>query len=177
MAPPSFITLDGLRRRGWEEIPSGWLVESSRPLTSEQIADARSSAAAGGLTIETRRESPSSTTLIAIATAAGALLALAILAREPLLLGVGIFLVGVASAAFALARHAFMTSFVPIEVRARALSPASASVCAAFSRSSDGSGRCFFRKLRTCGFASAPTNSSITFPPRNAFTFGIPRTL
>ena len=80
MAPPSFITLDGLRRRGWEEIPSGWLVESSRPLTSEQVADARSTAAAGGLTIETRRESPSSTTLIAIATAAGALLALAILA-------------------------------------------------------------------------------------------------
>ncbi len=80
MAPPSFITLDGLRRRGWNEIPSGWLVESSRPLTSEQIADARSSAAAGGLTIETRRDSPSSTTLIAIATAAGALLALAILA-------------------------------------------------------------------------------------------------
>ena len=77
---PSFITLDGLRRHGWKQIPSGWLVESSRPLTSEQIADARDFAAAGGLTIETRRENPSSTTLIAIATAAGALLALAILA-------------------------------------------------------------------------------------------------
>src|SRR5215217_5784253 len=37
----SFITLDGLRRRGWRQIPSGWLVESSRPLTSEQIAAAR----------------------------------------------------------------------------------------------------------------------------------------
>ena len=80
MAPTSFITLDGLRRRGWKQILSGWMVESSRPLTSEQIADARSSAAAGGLTIETRRESPSSTTVIAIATAAGAALALAILA-------------------------------------------------------------------------------------------------
>ena len=41
----SFITLDGLRRRGWRQIPSGWLVESSRPLTSEQIADARELAA------------------------------------------------------------------------------------------------------------------------------------
>jgi putative ABC transport system permease protein len=80
MAPVSFITIDGLRRRGWKQIPSGWLVESSRPMTSEQIADARDLAATGGLTIETRRESPSATTLIAIATGAGALLALAILA-------------------------------------------------------------------------------------------------
>ncbi|MEY2849825.1 MAG: hypothetical protein RI885_2492 [Actinomycetota bacterium] len=37
-------------------------------------------------------------------------------------LGVGILLVGVATAVFALARHAFMTSFVPLEYRARALS-------------------------------------------------------
>jgi putative ABC transport system permease protein len=80
MAPTSFITLDGLRRRGWKQLPSGWLVEPRRPLTSEQISDGRESAAAGGLTIETRRESTSFTTLIAIATAAGALLALAILA-------------------------------------------------------------------------------------------------
>ena len=80
VAPTSFITLDGLRRRGWKQIPSGWLVETSRPLTSEQIADSRDVAAAGGLIFETRRESPSSTTLIAIATAAGAFLALAILA-------------------------------------------------------------------------------------------------
>ena len=80
-APPaSFVTLDGLRRRGWRQIPSGWLVESSRPLTSEEISAARDLAASAGLTIETRRESSSFTTLIAIATAAGALLALAILA-------------------------------------------------------------------------------------------------
>ena len=80
VAPTSFVTLDGLRRRGWRQIPSGWLVESSRPLTSEQIASARNLAAASGLVFETRRESPSSTTLLAIATAAGALLALVILA-------------------------------------------------------------------------------------------------
>ena len=80
MSPTSFITLDGLRRLGWKQIPSGWLIESGRPLTSDQIADARDLAARGGLTIETRRESSSFTTLIAIATAAGALLALAILA-------------------------------------------------------------------------------------------------
>jgi putative ABC transport system permease protein len=80
LAPDSFITLDGLRRRGWRQVESGWLVESSRPLTSQQIAEARDFAADAGLTIETRRENPSSATPIAIATAAGALLALAILA-------------------------------------------------------------------------------------------------
>jgi putative ABC transport system permease protein len=80
LAPDSFITLDGLRRRGWKQTPSGWLVEASRPLTSEQIAEARDFASDAGLTIETRRENPSSATPIAIATAAGALLALAILA-------------------------------------------------------------------------------------------------
>ena len=80
LAPTSFITLDGLRRRGWRQIPSGWLVESSRSLASKQVADARELAAGAGLTIETRRESTSLATPIAIATAAGALLALGILA-------------------------------------------------------------------------------------------------
>jgi putative ABC transport system permease protein len=78
--PASFITLDGLRRHGLRQIPSGGLIESSRPLTSEQVSDAREFAAAGGLTIEVQREAASFTTLIAVATAAGALLALAILA-------------------------------------------------------------------------------------------------
>ena len=52
----TFVTLDGLRRHGWKQIPAGWLVESSRPLTSEQIADARDIAADAGLTIEVRGE-------------------------------------------------------------------------------------------------------------------------
>jgi putative ABC transport system permease protein len=80
LAPASFITLDGLRRRSWRQVPSGWLVESSRPLTSEKIADARELAADAGLAIETQREPTSQAKLSAIATAAGALLALAILA-------------------------------------------------------------------------------------------------
>jgi len=45
-----------------------------------------------------------------------------ILAPNALVLGVGIFLVGIATAVFALARHAFMTSYVPLVYRARALS-------------------------------------------------------
>jgi putative ABC transport system permease protein len=78
--PANFITLNGLRRHGWKQIPTGWLVESNRPLTSGQIADARDAAAKAGLTIEVRRKKNPPTELMGIATAAGALLALAILA-------------------------------------------------------------------------------------------------
>jgi putative ABC transport system permease protein len=78
--PSSFVTLDGLRRHGWKQVPNGWLVESSSPLTSEQIASARELAAEAGLEIETQHERMSLATPIAIATAAGAVLALAILA-------------------------------------------------------------------------------------------------
>jgi putative ABC transport system permease protein len=78
--PDSFVTLNGLRRHGWKQAPAGWLVESSRPLTSEQIGDARDLAAEAGLTIETQQERTSLATPMAIATGAGALLALAILA-------------------------------------------------------------------------------------------------
>ncbi len=78
--PPNFITLAALRRHGWKQIPAGWLVESSRPLTSDQIAAARDVAADAGLTIEVRDEGQSLATAKGIATAAGALLALAILA-------------------------------------------------------------------------------------------------
>jgi putative ABC transport system permease protein len=78
--PANFVTLDGLRRRGWTQIPAGWLVESSRPLTTAQVADARDAAAKAGLTVEVRRKSNPPTAVMAIATAAGGLLALAILA-------------------------------------------------------------------------------------------------
>jgi putative ABC transport system permease protein len=78
--PSSFVTLNGLRRHGWTQVSAGWLVESSRPLASEQIAAARDVAADAGLAIETQRESTSFATPMAIATAAGGLLALAILA-------------------------------------------------------------------------------------------------
>lgn len=45
-----------------------------------------------------------------------------IVAPNALVLGIGIFFVGLATAVFALARHAFMTSYVPLPYRARALS-------------------------------------------------------
>lgn len=46
----------------------------------------------------------------------------ALLAQGIAMLAVGVFLIGLSTAAFALARHAFMTSFVPLAYRARALS-------------------------------------------------------
>jgi len=45
-----------------------------------------------------------------------------LVAPNPWVLGVGIFLIGIATAVFALARHAFMASYVPRVYRARALS-------------------------------------------------------
>jgi putative ABC transport system permease protein len=77
---PTFVTPDGLRRRGWKQTPAGWLVESGEPLTSDQIADARTLAADAGLTVEVRREPTSRTRAIALAIGAAALLALGILA-------------------------------------------------------------------------------------------------
>ena len=49
-------------------------------------------------------------------------LSICILAPNPLWLAFGVLLIGLATATFALARHAFMTSFVPERYRARALS-------------------------------------------------------
>ena len=56
----------------------------------------------------------------AVLTVIGMLTALA--ASAAWMLGVGVFLVGVATAVFALARHAFLTTAVPHRYRARALS-------------------------------------------------------
>ena len=49
-------------------------------------------------------------------------LVICVIAPNPLALSFGIFFIGLSAAVFALARHAFMTSFVPIAYRARALS-------------------------------------------------------
>ena len=77
------------------DIPSGWVVVAHR---RTQLDD---------LGVAAHRSSPCS---------------ICIAAPNPLVLGVGIFLVGLATAVFALARHAFMTSYVPLAYRARALS-------------------------------------------------------
>ena len=62
------------------------------------------------------------TAMIGSAVAALVGLLLSILATVPAVLGVGVLLIGIATASFALARQAFMTTFVPVSHRARALS-------------------------------------------------------
>lgn len=49
-------------------------------------------------------------------------LGICVLSPTPLALTIGVFLIGIATAVFALARHAFMTGYVPLRYRARALS-------------------------------------------------------
>jgi len=63
---PAFITLDHVRRSGRGSVPAGWIVESTRPLTSEEIADARELADDVGLTIEVQREDSSNAWIVSI---------------------------------------------------------------------------------------------------------------
>jgi putative ABC transport system permease protein len=78
--PGSFITADELNRRGWEPARVGWLIESSTPLTSEQLVAARELAADAGLLIETRHEQENLAALTWGSTAVSMLVALGVLA-------------------------------------------------------------------------------------------------
>jgi len=78
--PTSLMTLGGLRRRHWIQIQSGWLVQSSQPVTAAQLAAARDVAAKAGLIIEARNSQASLAKISAAAKGAGALLALGVLA-------------------------------------------------------------------------------------------------
>ena len=79
-APNSLITDGAMLHHGWIPTRVGWLVETSAPLTAEQIALARDAAAANGLTIEVRDTQVAIAQVRNIATTAGAVLALAIVA-------------------------------------------------------------------------------------------------
>lgn len=79
--PGSFVTLEALRQRDWQPAPAGlWLVETTSPLTGEQVAAAREVAAAATMTIETRDNREGLATPRSWATAVGMLLALGVLA-------------------------------------------------------------------------------------------------
>ena len=78
--PTSLITMNGLHHEHWTQIRSGWMIESARPLQAAQIAAARDVAAKAGLVIESRNTQASLTTIRTVATAAGALIALGVLA-------------------------------------------------------------------------------------------------
>jgi putative ABC transport system permease protein len=78
--PTSLITMNGLRHEHWTQVQSGWMIQSARPLQAAQITAARDLAAKAGLIIESRNTQASLATIRTVVTAAGALIALGVLA-------------------------------------------------------------------------------------------------
>jgi putative ABC transport system permease protein len=78
--PASLITQSALAGKHWTRIPSGWLIESTRTLSAAQLTAAQDAAAKAGLAIESRNTQASLGTISAAAAAAGALIALGVLA-------------------------------------------------------------------------------------------------
>jgi putative ABC transport system permease protein len=81
-APNTVLTERAVHRLGLQVSTAGWLLQSAQPLTASQIAAARRTAAAAGLTIETKSDAPSSWEVLDWATAAGILLVLGIVAMS-----------------------------------------------------------------------------------------------
>ncbi|MFU8870402.1 FtsX-like permease family protein [Micromonospora sp. SL4-19] len=78
--PNSMVTTSMMSRHGWQPARVGWLVAADHPLAEQELTTAQNLAAAAGFTIESRRQQGSLTALRTGAVAAGALLALGILA-------------------------------------------------------------------------------------------------
>jgi len=78
-APNTVITAHAMRVLGLHLVTSGWLFQTSRPLTATQINTARQFAAAAGATIETRSGEVSLSQILSGATAVGILIALGVL--------------------------------------------------------------------------------------------------
>ncbi len=79
-APNTVITEHAVRQLGLRAAASGWLIMTPHPPTAAQISNARLTAAAAGMTIETKSSAVSSAEIINWATVFGILLALGILA-------------------------------------------------------------------------------------------------
>ena len=81
-APNTVITEHAIHQLGLQVTTAGWLIQTPRPPTAAQISNARLTAAAAGLTIETKSSAPSSPEIITWATVFGIVLALGILAMS-----------------------------------------------------------------------------------------------
>lgn len=79
-SPTSVITPAAVRQSGWRPAQAAWLVRSGRPFTGRQIAAARDMAAGAGLSVESRDHQDGLRVVRSSATAAGVVLALAVLA-------------------------------------------------------------------------------------------------
>jgi putative ABC transport system permease protein len=81
-APNTVFTEHAVHEFGLQVSTDGWLIQTPQPPTAAQISNARLTAAAAGLTIETKSSAPSSAEIINWATVFGIALALAILAMS-----------------------------------------------------------------------------------------------
>ena len=79
-APNTVITEHAVHQLGLQVSTAGWLIQTTHPPTAAQISNARLTAAAAGLTLETKSSAPSSAEILTWATVFGIALALAILA-------------------------------------------------------------------------------------------------
>jgi putative ABC transport system permease protein len=81
-APNTVITEHAISTLGLHTSTAGWLIQTPHPPTAAQITNARLTAAAAGLTIETKSSTPSSAEILNWATVFGIALALGILAMS-----------------------------------------------------------------------------------------------
>ncbi|HTJ76945.1 MAG TPA: FtsX-like permease family protein [Acidimicrobiales bacterium] len=79
-APNALLTQHGLQKLGLQTVRVGWLVETPSALTAAQVDSAGKAADVAGLSVETRPTEASLSRLRNIATAAGVLVAMAVLA-------------------------------------------------------------------------------------------------
>jgi putative ABC transport system permease protein len=78
--PNTLITAQTVEKLGLQAVAAGWLIQTSGPLTTAEINAAQHSAAAAGLTIETRNPQKSLAPLRNWSTAIGLVVALGVLA-------------------------------------------------------------------------------------------------
>jgi putative ABC transport system permease protein len=79
-APNTVVTEHAVEQLGLTPYTTGWLVETASPLSAAQLTGARATAAAAGMSIESKSSIPTSATIIDWATLVGILLALGVLA-------------------------------------------------------------------------------------------------
>jgi putative ABC transport system permease protein len=79
-APNTVLSEHAIHSLGLQTILTGWLIQTTHPLSAAQITQARQIAAQAGMSIETKNDLPSSWEVINWATVFGVVLALGILA-------------------------------------------------------------------------------------------------
>ena len=81
-APNTVITEHAVHRLHLQTSTSGWLIQGARPFTAAQITSAGRTAAAAGMTVESKNDEPTSAEIIDWATVFGIALALGVLAMS-----------------------------------------------------------------------------------------------